>query len=151
MRALLLTLALAAGCGASPASPPLAAGCPRAEKAGGYSTIDYVDFVHANGRDYYAGMTQPAPTAAKTELGAQAFTVRCSFSAFNHATGQNPGSSRDGDAAFLQAGTPVYELTGWPATCRLAAEVDGQVRVYLAYRTDTATAEPEPCALKSTG
>jgi hypothetical protein len=37
---------------------------------------------------------------------------------------------KDGDAAFLDPGTPIYRVTGQPPGAELAARFDGQIVVY---------------------
>jgi hypothetical protein len=39
---------------------------------------------------------------------------------------------KDGDAAFLDAGTPIYEVKGQPPSEQLAARFNGQIVVYRA-------------------
>ena len=99
------------------------------------------------GKQYIAGLTAvPAPSRA--DLGQVVTRVRCSFQQLNDHTQQQTPLPRDGDAAFLPPGTAVYAIRGWSPRCRLAAEHDGRLYVYLAYRTGAAVATPEPCALK---
>jgi hypothetical protein len=109
--------------------------------------VDYVDFLQANGRNYIAGLTR-VPPITSTDLGAHVLTVRCSFSELNHRTDQMTPQPRDGDAAFLTPGTPVYSIRGWSPECRLAAHEPGQLHVFLAYRTGGKVATPESCALR---
>jgi hypothetical protein len=126
--------------------------CPStlAGKGGGYAAVDYVDFVQANGHNYIAGLHPVAPIRA-SDLGSRVLTVRCSFSQLNDRTKRMTPKPRDGDAAFLTPGTPVYSVNGWPATCRLAAREGGQLRVFLAYRSGGTVATPEDCALHPGG
>src|SRR3954447_26392262 len=132
----------------APSTSPTTADCPPTvtPKGGAYATVDYVDFVQANGRNYIAGLTR-VPPLGSTDLGARVLTVRCSFSDLNDRTGKMAPSPRDGDAAFLTPGTPVYAIRGWPPNCRLAAREHGQLRVFLAYRPGGKVATPESCAL----
>ena len=39
---------------------------------------------------------------------------------------------KDGDAAFLDAGTPIYQVNGQPPAQQLAARFNGQIAVYRA-------------------
>ncbi len=124
-----------------------AAGCPEAKGSGsGMAMIDYVDFVQAFGRQYVAGLVRHPPPISRSDLGEVVLHSRCSFSAFNDRTHRSPGEPRDGDTAFLPAGTPIYAVHGWSTDCRLAAESDGRLRVYLAYREGGRVARPAPCA-----
>jgi hypothetical protein len=149
--------AVLSGCGGSSAPAPGAASpaapatadCPKVAGGdnGAAAIVDYVDFVQAFGRQYVAGLRGTGP-ATKADLGRVVLRSRCSFSAFNDRTHANPGEPRDGDTAFLPPGTPIHALRGWPARCRLAAEHDGRVVVYLAYREHTKHARPVPCAVR---
>jgi hypothetical protein len=56
---------------------------------------------------------------------------------------------RDGDAAFLTPGTPVYAIHGWPPRCRLAATHDGRLYVYLAQLPEASIATTAGCALRN--
>ena len=114
----------------------------------GSAAVDYVDFIQAFGRQYIAGLTRRAITARPADLGAVVLRSRCSLSALNDRTHKAPGAARDGDTAFLKAGTPIYAVNGWPTGCRLAARSDGQLKVYLAYLPNASHAAPRPCALR---
>ncbi len=131
-------------------TPTAALDCPPfvAPGRGGYASVDYVDFLQAHGRQYIAGLGPPA-RVTPSDLGAQDLIVGCSYSAVNDATGHVPqGPIRDGDAAYLTPGTPVFAIKGWSPTCRLAARLKGELHVYLAYLPHTAVAKPDPCALR---
>ena len=122
--------------------------CPPLKKASGFVTIDYVDFVRYDGRDYISGLDDASrhPVSASL-LGRELFRVRCSLAALNDRTGKQPAERRDGDAAFVPAGTPVYTVRGWSPRCRLAARHDGRLYLYLAYRNGGQRATPVDCAL----
>lgn len=138
-----------AGSGAPATGAPTtssAGGCPPTSGGQGVS-IEYVDFVQVEGRQYIAGLTSVA-APSRADLGQVVIRVRCSFRQLNDRMQQETPRPRDGDAAFLPPGTAVYAIRGWSPRCRLAAEHDGQLQVYLAYRTGAAVATPEPCALK---
>ena len=122
-----------------------ARGCP--PTSGWGVSIEYVDFVQVEGRQYIAGLTSVA-TPSRADLGQVVIRVRCSFRQLNDRTRQESPRPRDGDAAFLVPGTAVYALRGWSPRCRLGAEHDGRLHVYLAYRTGAPVATPQPCALK---
>ena len=130
-------------------SPVAGPDCPptSTRHGGGITTIDYVDFVQANGRNYIADLHR-VPAISQADLGPRVLTVRCSFSQLNDRTGASTPTPRDGDAAFLAPGTPVYAIRGWPPNCRLAARHDGRLHVYLAYRPGGKVATPERCALR---
>ena len=89
--------------------PEPARGCP---PGGPLATVDYVDFLQANGRQYLSGLSGNKLTVSPASLGPAALQVRCSYAAANHATGRALGMPRDGDSAYLAAGTTVYEVRG---------------------------------------
>ena len=114
----------------------------------GSVAIDYVDFVRFNGRDYIHGLDAASRhPIATSELGRELFSVRCSLSQLNDRTGKTPATQRNGDAAFLRPGTPVYAVRGWSINCRIAARERNRVLVYFAYRNGKHAA-PRRCALK---
>ena len=150
---LLLTACSGGGPGARTSATPspthseeqLVAGCPRVGGGNGFAEVDYLDFIHAFGQTYMAGfrgnMLNPLP---RSDLGGVVLRSRCSFRELNDRTHKDPGNARDGDTAFLPPGTPIYAVKGWPTDCRLAAEHDGRMLVYLAMQAHAAT--PRPCA-----
>ncbi len=156
-------LYLLGGCGSdnagagdvpSPAGSDAAAqqssGCPSLTTTPGHGVaVDYVDFIHANGMSYGVAeeMNLPSVPIAVSDIGAEQFRVRCSLSQLNNQTHVFPPPPRDGDASFLPAGTPVHAITGWSPTCRLAAQLHGTWRVYLAVDKDSSPAKPQPCAV----
>lgn len=165
MAVLLLLVVGVAGCAAQPpaarprlvaatpgpsatAARPVGADCPKVSRTDrSMVTIDYVDFLQAGGRNYIADLHR-VPPINQADLGARLLTVRCSYAKLNHEAGAKTPSPRDGDAAFLLPGTPVYAIKGWSPACRLAASWDGRLRVYLAYQPHAKFATPEPCALQ---
>lgn len=114
----------------------------------GWMAIDYIDFVRFDGRDFVSSLdpvTRRPPRRA--QLGPVVFHVRCSLSQLNDRTGKEAAQQRDGDAAFLLPGAPVYAVKGWPTRCRLAARHNRRLYLYLAYRNGGKTAAPLRCAL----
>jgi hypothetical protein len=131
-----------------PAQRVGAESCPKVAGGNGYAAVDYVDFVQALGHNYVADLAGHRVRATRAELAQVVLRSRCSFSALNDRTQKDPGKARDGDTAFLPPGTPIYALKGWSQECRLAAEHDGRVHVYLAMDDRSATAQPRACARK---
>ena len=132
-------------------SPPIAS-CPvvptdSPKPTKSSTTIDYVDFIRFGGREYLSGILTAAPIN-RTQLGELITRSRCAFSELNNRTGKDPGPPRDGDTAFLAAGTPIYAVRGWAPACRLAAERDGQVFVYLATDPAASPARPARCTTR---
>jgi len=122
--------------------------CPKVPSGGGYAAVDYVDFVQALGNNYVADLGGHSIRATRADLAQVVLHSQCSFSALNDRTHKDPGKARDGDTAFLPPGTPIYALKGWSQACRLAAEHDGRVHVYLAMDDRAATAKARACALR---
>jgi hypothetical protein len=113
----------------------------------GYAAVDYVDFVQAFGHQYLADFGgRIIATATRSDLSEVVLRSRCSFSALNDRTHKDPGRARDGDTGFLPPGTPIYAIKGWSHECRLAAEHEGRLRVYVASQDHAAFATPRPCA-----
>ena len=134
----------------SPSPTPSPSAHPKCPHPSGEGTvaIDYVDFVQAFGRQYVAGLPEHGTSGlTRDDLGRVVLRSRCSFSALNDRTHRNPGPPRDGDTGFLPTGTPIYAIDGWSPQCRLAAERDGELRSYLAYRKGDNSVQPRPCAL----
>jgi hypothetical protein len=108
--------------------------------------IDYVDFIRFDGREYLAGFT-PTPPISQDDLGEVVTESRCSLSQLNVRTGMEPPDPTDGDTGFLTAGTAIHAVRGWPPACRLAAEHDGRLHVYLTQEDGADRARPADCAL----
>ncbi len=140
----LLLLSLA-GCGRSAAGPrgepgqpdgagaTRAAGCPpRGQAHDGASAVmvEWLDFVHLNGRQYVVGPGERAhPPVRIEEVGPQIGVVSCKIG------GSTAGSSyrpRDGDAGFLTPGTTVHAIRGVPPTQAVTAARDGRYQLYSA-------------------
>lgn len=153
--AMVVLLGVPLGCGSSVvvghgtphAAPPttLPAGCPPISPSARRATVDYVDAIEANGTQY---TLQPSVAVSESELGVEQFRVRCSFAQLNAATHRETPNLRDGDATFLDVGTPVYAINGWSPLCRLAAKTGVTWKVYLALLKGAAVATVNPCALR---
>jgi hypothetical protein len=101
----------------------LAAGCG---PFGRSVHIDYVDFIRWGGLDYMA-VWGPGRALTDADLGPVQFHVRTMLSA----AGQGPEyQPKDGDAAYVPNGTPVYAVRGYATTFRLAARHDGRLVLY---------------------
>jgi hypothetical protein len=134
-----LTTVHAAG---RPAHTP--AGCPlgRLQPPGVIAAVDYADFLQL-GRIFY--LATPEPIKA-SQLGPVIAHVRCSLAAEeDYRRGAPPVIS--GTAAFLGAGSAVYQVRGYLPRCRLAAYMDGHLQAYLAQTTAHHPLAPIPCAL----
>src|SRR5438132_10902682 len=81
-------------------------------------SIDYIDFVHANGITYVGEYTTGdylGRALTDADLGAEQFRVKQSVAT----AGKGPGYQlSDGDAAFVDVGQPVYAVRGYAPTFR---------------------------------
>src|SRR5579883_1464800 len=104
-------------------------GCGTA--AGGFSgtntVIDWVNFVRFGGITYVAVDTRPGRPLAKNDLGPVFAIVKFKLDGNVH----DPGyQTKDGDAAFLDAGSKVYTVKGYSPTFRLAAQQDNGLALF---------------------
>lgn len=141
---LAVSAGVAAGAHASSGCPSLA----RHSDSG--VAVDYADFIEAQGRQFVSArdLLVPQPRVGADDVGILQFRVDCSLSRLNDRTHQMPPPARDHDAGTLSAGTPVYQLRGWPTTCRLVARTHGVLTVYLATDPSASSAQPAKCALE---
>ena len=125
-----------------PAHTP--AGCPlgRPVPPGITAIGDYADFLQL-GRTFYLASQEPIKAS---QLGPVIAHVRCSLAAEeDYRRGAPPVIS--GTAAFIAAGSAVYQVRGYLPRCRVAAYMDGKLQVYLAQTTVHHPMAPIPCAL----
>lgn len=96
------------------------ADCPTLtpKKPGEGVSVDYGDFVQAHGTSY---VDDYRLRVNDTDKGPLQFRVRCALGHLNDVTHLASPAARDGDAAFLPAGTPVYAVKGFSTACRLMA------------------------------
>jgi hypothetical protein len=102
--------------------------CPPSRRLVAQGAADYVDFVQVGGTTYQSG-TSPAAGRGLREgdLGAQVAVVRCRLDGY---LPEGPGHL-DGDAAYLDPGTPLYAVRGYRPSVRLAARrSDGALVLY---------------------
>jgi len=116
LAALAAVLAIASGC----ARPGAGSGCTAA--------IDWVDFVKVGSTMYVAG-PQPDVNLQETDLGAVHSHVKFKVDGNVCDPSYRP---KDGDAAFLDPGTAIYEVTGQPPAQLLAAHQNGRVVAFRA-------------------
>ena len=91
------------------------------------TVIDWVNFIRFGGITYLAAPTRAGRPLTEGDLGPVFATVTFKLAG----NVQNPGyHSRDGDAAFLNAGTKVYRVKGYSPTFRLAARENNTVTLY---------------------
>lgn len=106
-------------------------GCasPKANVPGNTTTIaiDWVNSIQFQGITYLATYSRVGRKLQESDLGPIFATVRFKL----EGNVNDPGyRSKDGDAAFLDPGTPVYTLKGSSSQFRLAAYQDGQLILY---------------------
>ncbi len=106
--------------------------------------VDWVDFVQLDGTQYVAGVDGKVPAIASNQLGSVVGRVECELSVLKfHA---EPGPAVDGDAAFITVGTEVHAVEGYGTSCRVAAQIAGVNRVYLAQAYLGGVSRAVPCA-----
>ena len=90
--------------------------------------IDWVDFVQVGSTQYVAGPVSPT-VIPESDLGPVFAHVKFKVSGNVCDPNYKP---KDGDAAFLDPGTAIYEVRGRPPTEVLAARRNGQILRYAA-------------------
>ena len=90
--------------------------------------IDWVNFIQVGSTQYVAGPQSPT-ILQESDLGPVYAHVK--FKVSGDVCDPNY-RLKDGDAAFLDAGTPIYQVKGHPSSDELAAMFNGSVVVYRA-------------------
>ena len=90
--------------------------------------IDWVNFIQVGSTQYVAGPQSPT-ILQESDLGPVYAHVK--FKVSGDVCDPNY-RLKDGDAAFLDAGTPIYQVNGHPSSDELAAMFNGSVVVYRA-------------------
>jgi hypothetical protein len=106
--------------------------------------VDWVDFLQLDGTQYVAGLDGKVRPIASNQLGAIVGRVECELSVLKFHV--EPGPAVDGDAAFIKVGTTVHAVRGYETTCRVAVQVAGVNRVYLAHADHAGASRAVPCA-----
>lgn len=101
--------------------PGSAQGCTNAQ-------IDWVDFIQIGATQYLAGTGAP-PTIQEGDLGP--VVARVKFRVAGNICDPNY-KPKDGDAAFLEPGTPIYRVNGQPASKVVAVRRSGRIIGYVA-------------------
>jgi hypothetical protein len=90
--------------------------------------IEWVNFVQVGSIQYTAGPESPS-TIQEGDLGP--VYARVKFKVSGNVC--DPSYRiKDGDAAFLDSGTPIYQVAGHPPSDQLAARFNGSILVYRA-------------------
>jgi|SRR5579859_4497706 len=90
--------------------------------------IDWVNFIQVGSIQYVAGPTSPT-VLQESDLGPVVTHVK--FKVSGNVCDPNY-KLRDGDAAFLDPGTPIYQVKGTAQSEQLAAKFNGSLIVYRA-------------------
>jgi hypothetical protein len=116
---------LAGGCDLVTA--PAVSGGPGCRKLVRQDAADYLNFVKLNGITYSADRPVVGRTLGDGDLGPVHDRVRCLLRDKMDPTRQEP---QDGDAAYLEAGSPLYQVRGYRPTFRVAARQDGRLVLF---------------------
>ena len=116
---------LAGGCDL--VTVPSVSGGPGCRKLIRQGAADYRNFVKLNGITDTADRRVVGRTLGDSDLGPVYARVRCSLRDKMDPTGGEP---QDGDAAYLEAGSPLYLVRGYRPTFRLAARRDGRLILF---------------------
>lgn len=93
------------------------------------ASIDWVNFIQVGSTQYVAGPQMSPNALQESDLGPVYAHSKFKLSG----TVCDPGYKiKDGDAAFLDPGTPIYQVNGHPAGQELAARFNGAIVPYLA-------------------
>ena len=107
--------------------PPRVTPTPDAHGNVSGMAIDYVDVLHFAGHNYQATDTTALTQA---DLGAVVGHVACTLAGPSTSYVDPYYRMKDGDAAFVPAGSTIYAVKGVPADRELAAERDGVMHAY---------------------
>ena len=107
-----------------------AAACqlPGSQRNCNTTSIDWVNFIQVGSTQYLSGLVSPNELQV-SDLGP--VYARVKFKVSDNVCDPNY-RPKDGDAAFLEPGTPIYQVRGQPAAEQLAARSNGHILLYLA-------------------
>lgn len=89
--------------------------------------IDWVNFVEVGSTQYVAGLGASPDVLQESDLGSVYAHVK--FKVSGNVCDPNY-RVKDGDAAFLEPGTPIYQVAGHPPSEELAARFNGSIEIY---------------------
>lgn len=92
------------------------------------AAIDWVNFIQVGSTQYVAGLGSP-DVLQESDLGPVYAHVK--FKVSGNVCDPNY-RLKDGDAAFLDSGTSIYEVNGHPPSEELAARFNGSIVAYRA-------------------
>jgi hypothetical protein len=99
-------------------------GCRKLVRQG---AADDANFVKLDGTTYTADRPMVGRALGDGDLGPVHARVRCSLRDKMDPSRKEP---QDGDAAYLEAGSPLYQVHGYRPTFRLAARQDGRLVIF---------------------
>lgn len=115
----------------TPSAPAATAQASPISATQAVAIIDWVDFIMLDGITYtasdYTNFGEVGRSLKDTDLGPEYATVKNKLDGNVFDTRYRP---RNGDAAFLEAGTPVYLVNGYSPRFRLAARRNGRTLLY---------------------
>ena len=94
--------------------------------------IDWVNFIEVGATQYVAGQGVPPDVVQESDLGP--VYARVKFKVSGNVCDPNY-RVKDGDAAFLDPGTPIYQVSGQSPSEELAARFNGTNVIYRALGT----------------
>src|SRR5713226_9254649 len=101
--------------------------CGSSSSGGQSSKIDWVNFVRFGGITYLVPSIASGRGLKDSDLGPVYATVNFKLDGNVH---DPEYRAKDGDAALLDAGTPVYTVKGYKPTFRLAARQNNIIQLY---------------------
>ena len=96
--------------------------------------IDWINFIEVGSTQYVAGLGSSPDVLQQSDLGPVYSQVK--FKVNGNVCDPNY-RVKDGDAAFLDPGTPIYQISGRPASQQLAAQFNGAIVIYRAAVPDS--------------
>jgi hypothetical protein len=92
--------------------------------------IDWVNFIRFGGITYVENFDNSTRPLTESDLGPPYSTVQFKYVDNVHDPAYSSKYGKDGDAAFLDPGTPVYTVKGYDPTFRLATRMDDRIALY---------------------
>ena len=89
--------------------------------------IDWVNFIEVGSTQYVAGLGASPDVLQESDLGPLYTHVK--FKVSGNVCDPNY-RVKDGDAAFLEPGTPIYQVAGHSPSDELAARYNGSIEIY---------------------
>lgn len=114
-------------CGCDLVTTPTVSGGPGCRKLIRQDAADHGNFVKLNQITYTADHPAVGRMLGEGDLGPVHATVRCSLREKLDPKRRDP---LDGDAAYLEAGSPLYQVRGYRPSFRLAARQDGRLVLF---------------------